>query len=68
MNEPLIELESKLAFLEKSNNDLSDVVYAQQRQIDQLFRQVTRLNEKLLAIEPDDVTPFNNRDERPPHY
>ncbi len=68
MNEPLIELESKLAFLEKNNNDLSDVVYAQQRQIDQLFRQVTRLNEKLLAIEPDDVTPFNSRDERPPHY
>lgn len=61
------ELEAKLAFLEQASQELSDVVFAQQKAIDALTARVTRLLDRLAALEqrPDDVSPG---DERPPHY
>jgi len=60
-------LESKLAFLERANNDLSDVVYRQHLEIQALRAKLEMLSERLSSLSgPGEVrTP---EDERPPHY
>lgn len=60
-------LESKLAFLERANNDLSDVVYRQHLEIQALRAKLETLSERLSSLSgPGEVgTP---EDERPPHY
>jgi SlyX protein len=61
------ELELKLAYLERANQELSDVVYRQQQAIDQLEARLGRLSDRLEAIEarPRDYT---GPEEAPPHY
>ena len=60
-------LESKIAFLERANNELSDVVYHQHREI-----QALRLRLEALAERFDSITTADEQrtpeDERPPHY
>lgn len=68
MNDELWErLELKVAYLERANHELSDVLYRQQRQLDELRARlvtiVDRLNE--LANQPRSHT---EAEERPPHY
>ena len=60
-------LESKLAFLERANNDLSDVVYRQHLEIQALRAKLEALSERVGSLSgPGEVgTP---EDERPPHY
>jgi len=60
-------LESKLAFLERANNELSDVVYRQHQEIQALRARLDSLAERLSAVSaPSEIrTP---EDERPPHY
>lgn len=60
-------LELKIAFLERANTELSDVVYRQQRDIDVLRAQMTVLTARLEALQsaPSAYTP---EQERPPHY
>jgi uncharacterized coiled-coil protein SlyX len=68
MDIQLVErLESKIAYLERANNELSDVVYRQHREIQALRARLDALAERF-----DSVTSVDERrtpeDERPPHY
>ena len=68
MEAGLIErLELKIAYLEHANNQLSDVVYRQQNELDELRTRLTtlahRLEESSMAQRP-----YTEEEERPPHY
>ena len=68
MNDAAIEqLELKIAYLESANQELSDIVYRQQRDIDLLRAQMSAYQRQLDAwrSESSDAVPV---DERPPHY
>jgi SlyX protein len=63
----LERLELKLAFLERANTELSDVVYRQHKELEELRAGVRALAEKLdsrHSLEPARPP----EDERPPHY
>ncbi len=50
MNAEFVErIELKIAYLERANNDLSEVVYRQQQQIDALRAELAALNGKMEA-------------------
>ena len=63
----LKRLETRLAFLEKANTELSDVVYRQQREIQSLRMYLNALTQRLQAIQAVE-TPRTLEEERPPHY
>jgi uncharacterized coiled-coil protein SlyX len=68
MNSDAIErLETKLAFLESANIELSDVVYRQQQEINDLRVRLDALAQQVLAGQAPQ-TPRSPEDERPPHY
>lgn len=63
----IVELELKLAYLERANQELSDVLYRQQQALDGLAGRLARLADRLESLEtrPRELT---NPDEPPPHY
>lgn len=63
----LEQIETKIAFLESANAELSDVVFRQHREIETLRAQIAALAARLDAAQSDTGvrTP---EDERPPHY
>jgi len=61
----LTEVEVKLAFMEDLLEQLNELVFRQQRQIDALARELARVREQS-AHEP--AAPASPRDEIPPHY
>lgn len=63
----LEDIELKLAYLERSNQELSDVVYVQQQALDRLEARLERLVDRLQNLEqrPRDYT---SDEEAPPHY
>jgi len=63
----LEQIEIKIAFLERANAELSDVVFRQQQEIETLRAQIAALAARVEAAQADtDVrTP---EEERPPHY
>lgn len=63
----LEQIETKIAFLERANVDLSDVVLRQYREIEALRAQIVGLAARIDAVQSDTGvrTP---EDERPPHY
>jgi SlyX protein len=65
--EAIERLEMKIAFLERANNELSDVVYRQQREIQGLAAKMATLSDRVSSMPAADEarTP---EDERPPHY
>ncbi len=68
MNEDrLIEIETKMAFQEKTIKDLSDALYSQQKEIGVMNKTL-----KLLVDQIDDSSVISPRgslkDEKPPHY
>ncbi len=64
--ESIEEIQTKIAFLERANAELSDVVFLQQREIRSLAARIDELAERLEATRPD--SPHSAEDERPPHY
>ena len=64
---PLEQIETKIAFLERANAELSDVVFRQHREIEALHARINALVERFEAAQSDERarTP---EDERPPHY
>ena len=68
MDEETVErLELKLAFLERANAELSDVVYRQHKELQALREGLRALAEKLDSRQS--VEPARRpEDERPPHY
>ncbi len=63
----LEQIESKIAFLERANSELSDVVFRQHREIEVLRAQMAALASRVEAAQSDssERTP---EQERPPHY
>jgi len=60
-------IQSKIAFLERANNELSDVVYRQQQEIRALFTRFAELAERFEAATVEQP-PLSTDAERPPHY
>ena len=68
MNEDAVErLELKLAFLERANAELSDVVYRQHKELEDLRAGLRALAEKLDSRQTPEPA-RRPEDERPPHY
>ena len=68
MNDETVErLETRIAFLERANSELSDVVFRQHRDIEDLRAQLIALAARIEAAA--EVDPARTPDEeRPPHY
>lgn len=61
-----IDLESKIAHQEFQLEELSQVLYNQQQQIDLLQKQLSQMQTRMQGITPSlDIGPAN---EKPPHY
>jgi SlyX protein len=68
MNDDTVErLELKIAFLERASMELSDVVYAQQRQIDFLRQRLAELASQM-ETRSQGERPYTLEEEKPPHY
>jgi SlyX protein len=68
MNSDAVErLETKIAFLESANLELSDVLYRQQQEIRELRERLDALTQQVLAGQTPQVE-RSLEDERPPHY
>ena len=66
MSDRVESLEFKVAHLERSLQELSDVLYRQQRELDLLAHRNQRLVEQLQQLEDRGSDP--TRVEIPPHY
>ncbi len=66
MNDRIDALEFKVAHLERALQELSDVVYRQQRELDALRDRDRQLRQQLQQLEERGGDP--NRVEIPPHY
>lgn len=68
MNTHTLEhIETKIAYLERANAELSDVVFRQHQEIEALRAQIVGLATRIDAAQADTIvrTP---EEERPPHY
>lgn len=66
-SEVLERIETKIAYLERANAELSEVVFRQHHQIDALRERLTALVQRIEAGD-EAPTPRSAEDERPPHY
>jgi SlyX protein len=68
MNDETVELmQTKIAFLEHANSELSDVVFRQQQDIDALRQRIKEVSDRLEAAQAEERQ-RPPEDERPPHY
>lgn len=65
--EKLERLELKIAYLERANMELSDVVYRQQREIAELQERFAALKDRFEALKAQ-PTQYTAEEEKPPHY
>lgn len=69
MNQRLEVLESKIAHLELTVDELNQVVFKQTKQLDVAQGQIANLQNRLREVVEDVQTqPLSTEDERPPHY
>lgn len=68
MNERQVELESKIAFLERTVDDLNEVVLSQGAALEELGRQLVRLEQRVRAGQGGEGPEGDPLEERPPHY
>jgi len=67
VNQRIVDLETRLAYDERTLEELNDLVYRQQQTIDRLVEDVARLREQLRLLAPSLVlTP--DEDSPPPHW
>ncbi|HEU4625338.1 MAG TPA: SlyX family protein [Steroidobacteraceae bacterium] len=66
-SEAIERIELKIAFLERANTELGDVVYRQQQEIEALRAQLAALIARLEAAQAEQ-TVYTPEQERPPHY
>lgn len=64
----LENLEFVLTHLQKSYDELSLVVFNQQKEIELLRQSVAKLNTSLQGLIESDRSPRTLEDDRPPHY
>ncbi len=65
MEKRIIELEKRMAYLEKFIEELNEVVVDQQRQLDRCYKELARLRPK---TSPSPIDADCPHDEKPPHY
>lgn len=65
--ERINELETKLAFMEATVTDLSDLLYSQQRTVDELRTWCRTLSDRMTAMRDGDGEGSEGH-EPPPHY
>jgi SlyX protein len=65
-DERLIYIESRIAFFEDAQQQMSDVIARQEKELEQLTRRVHDLEEQLREVVPLLGTDTGN--EPPPHY
>lgn len=69
MNQDNEQLESKLAHLELAFEELNQVVYEQNRRLDQALARIRQLQAQLKSILEEGIErPFSPEEEKPPHY
>lgn len=70
VQDKLIELETKFSFQEDLLQQLNEVVIRQQRQLDEMSRDMRVLKDQLGEVAADDSKPgaAEQQNERPPHY
>jgi SlyX protein len=66
-DETLEQLQTRIAFLERANAELSDVLFRQQQEIQALTARFRELAERLSAAQSRDEE-SGSQEERPPHY
>jgi uncharacterized coiled-coil protein SlyX len=66
--ETLERIETKIAFLERANAELSDVVYAQRKELDELHTRLASLSTRLETGQSEGGRPYTLEEEKPPHY
>ena len=66
-SEAIERIELKIAFLERANSELGDVVYRQQQEIEALRAQLAALIARLESAQAEQ-TAYTAEQERPPHY
>ena len=67
MDDRITEIEVKLAHVEQAFNELSDVLYRQQQQVDRLELSLEALRQQLQSNE-DGASTGLPENEKPPHY
>jgi SlyX protein len=67
MSDRLTEIEIKIAHVEDSITQLSDVLYEQRGLLDQLQQGLHQLREKV-AVDGGGGGSTDSQDEKPPHY
>jgi uncharacterized coiled-coil protein SlyX len=65
--ERLERLELKLAYLEQANQELSDVVYRQQQELEDMRERLAVLTTRIEVLKAGE-TQYTPEQERPPHY
>ncbi len=68
MRDEIISLETRLAFQEKMIDELNQIVYRQQTQIDFLIGRYPEILEKLKGIERGENVQQAGEEAPPPHY
>jgi uncharacterized coiled-coil protein SlyX len=71
MSDELIDLQTTIAFQEHNLGELTDIVTAQQKQLDLLRTELQLLRERIGYLEGalhQSGQPFSVVDEKPPHY
>lgn len=67
MSSALEQIEIKIAYLEKANAELSDVVYQQQQELEALKKRIAGLVGRFESSQAS-PTVYPPEDEKPPHY
>jgi uncharacterized coiled-coil protein SlyX len=65
--ETLEQIEIKIAFLERANVELSDVVYQLRKEIDSLQARLAGVTARLDSNQGPE-RPYSLEEEKPPHY
>lgn len=66
--DPRIEqLEMKVAYLEQANTELSDELFRQRRELEELKERIAALTGRLEAVQSQ-ATTYTPEQEKPPHY
>ena len=66
-DETLEQMQTKIAFLERTATELSDVVFRQHKEIEAMQAKLRAISERLDRTQIDEVS-RPQEEERPPHY
>jgi uncharacterized coiled-coil protein SlyX len=67
MDAKLEQIESKIAYLEQANAELSSVMFRQQQELDALRLLLMEMSARFATAQAQ-ATTWTEEDERPPHY